>query len=183
MLKCDNVFPQISAFVDRELPLWKIELIRWHIRRCPRCAHEAAYLQQTDQLLRELPTTKAPETFLSDVMQQASSIAVHAQREAPLAHRVAQRTKSKLAWWAYSVQTHTRPYVVAVCLSAVLVVASLTTLYVPKQQTVTEQVAVLTAPIPVDSPITVVSIEIIPADALPKPHLSAGRLPNPSRDP
>ena len=45
MLKCENVLPQLSAYVDREMPLWTIQLIQWHLKRCPSCAHEAMRLR------------------------------------------------------------------------------------------------------------------------------------------
>jgi anti-sigma factor RsiW len=170
MLKCDSVQSQLSTYIDREMPLWEIELIRWHLKRCPRCAHEVAYLQQTDGILRELDSAKASDHFLSDVMRQASAVAVNEKREVPLPLRAVRRLHASLAWRAYRLQTRARPYAVAFVLTIAMAAASLVTLYPLREQPASEEIAVLTEA-QTDPQTVLVSFEIVPIDAHPKPHL------------
>ncbi len=91
MLHCENVRPDLSAYLDRELPRWKMQLIRWHLYQCPRCSHEMALLQQTDEILHWLPVRAV---------------------ESDLAHRILQRAEAEnrkgVPIWKHSTSTVTR---------------------------------------------------------------------------
>jgi anti-sigma factor RsiW len=67
-LKCQQIRPLLSAYLDRELPIWKIGLIRLHLRRCPGCACEVAELQRTSFALRIWGEVRAPAEMRDRIM-------------------------------------------------------------------------------------------------------------------
>ena len=73
MLHCEDVRPELSALLDRELPLWKAQVIRWHLFRCPECAEEMALIQHTHQTLRILPDQSAEPDLLTRIVSQAEA--------------------------------------------------------------------------------------------------------------
>lgn len=76
---------EMSAYIDRELPVWKRHLIWRHIRSCRSCAAHLAQLQRTDKFLCQVEPVKASDNFLTGVMAQVSEINQHQrQHRAPL---------------------------------------------------------------------------------------------------
>jgi len=69
-LKCEQVKPLLSAYLDRELPIWKIGLIRFHLRRCPECARQVAELQRTSLALRAWGEVRAPAEMRDKIMRR-----------------------------------------------------------------------------------------------------------------
>ena len=80
MLKCEDIRPQLSAYIDREVPLWEAQMIRWHIRRCHECAFEYMLLMDTSEAMKSLVSVAAPDNFLSEVMSKASMMAVYERK-------------------------------------------------------------------------------------------------------
>ena len=173
MLKCENVQPQLSAYVDREMPLWTIQLIQWHLKRCPSCAHEAMRLRQTNKILHQLEPVKTSENFLPDLMRQAAAITVIEKERISVIRRILRRLESSFAWMLYSFRTRVRPYAVVTSLAVIATVVSIT-LYQP-QFTLLSNDTVTLAQAPSDKQALLVEFEIVPINQFPKPHLSSNR--------
>ncbi len=173
MLKCENVQPQLSAYVDREMPLWTIQLIQWHLKRCSSCAHETMRLRQTNKILHQLEPVKTSDNFLSDLMRQAAAITVIEKERIPVIRRVLRRLESSFAWMLYSFRTRVRPYAVVTSLAVVAAVMSMT-LYQPRLPLLSNDTLTL-AQAPTDKQAVLVEFEIVPINQFPKPHLSANR--------
>jgi anti-sigma factor RsiW len=175
MLKCENIQPQLSAYLDGEMPLWKLQLIQWHLKRCPICAHDVIGMQQTDKILRRLNRVKTSDSFLSDVMQQVSIIAVTEKRRIPWIHRAFRKLESSVAWVRYSFQTRPHPYAVtAVLLVLIGTIVSAIPLSRPLSLSSWPQdVPILAQSRPSDE--SIIRIEIIPMEDIQKRHLSPDR--------
>lgn len=173
MLKCENVQPQLSPYVDREMPLWTIQLIQWHLKRCPNCAHEAMRLRQTNKILHQLEPVQASDNFLPDLMRQAAAITVIEKERVSVFRRILRRLESSFAWMLYSFRTRVRPYAVVTSLAVIATVVSLT-LYQPRF-TLLSNNALTLAQAPTDKQVLLVEFEIVPINQLPKPHLSSNR--------
>lgn len=74
MHECNNIESQLSAYFDKQLPVWKRHLIKRHLNRCSHCKSQFLSIQRTDELLQFVEPVKASDTFLSDVLAQARSI-------------------------------------------------------------------------------------------------------------
>ena len=171
MLKCENVQPQLSAYVDREMPLWTIRLIQWHLKRCPNCAHEAMRIRQTDKILQQLDPVKTSDNFLPDLMRRAAAITVIERGQISAIRRILRRLESSFAWMRYSFRTRMRPYAVAASLALIATVASLT-LYQPRLPLPSND-ALPFAQAPSEKQALLVEFEIVPISQFPKPHLSS----------
>ena len=171
MLQCETVNPQISAYLDREMPLWRAQLIQWHLKRCPACAHEVVSLQQADKILGKLEPIKTSDSFLPDVMRYASEIAVIEKRQLPLMRRILRKLEASLAWARYSFRMHTSTYTVAFTLVLLVMLASIaTTVYHPRQLPFLPEKNPILAQSPTKG-FAIIPIEIIPAQP-PKRRLS-----------
>ena len=173
MLKCENVQPQLSPYVDREMPLWTIQLIQWHLKRCPSCAHETMRLRQTNKVLHQLEPVKTSDNFLPDLMRQAAAITVIEKERISAVRRILRRLKSSFAWMLYSFRTRVRPYAVVTSLAVIATVVSLT-LYQPQFAPLSNDTVPL-AQVPTDKHAVLVKFEIVPINQFPKPHLSSNR--------
>ena len=173
MLKCENVQPQLSAYVDREMPLWTVRLIQWHIKWCPSCAHEVMRLRQTNKVLYQLEPVKTSDNFLPDLMRQAAAITVIEKDQISAVRRVLRRLESSFAWLLYSFRTRVRPYAVVTSLALIATVVSLT-LYQPQLPFPSDDALTL-AQSPSDKQALLVEFEIVPINQFPKPHLSPNR--------
>ena len=169
MLKCENIRPQISAYLDREMPAWRVQLIRWHLKRCPTCAHETMRLQQTDKFLRTLTPVKTSDNFLPDLMLRVSAASVTEKRRIPLFQRTLRKFKSSLDWAVYSVRMHTPTYAVGIALALMITVAGVKMLYSPLNLLISsEETQVLTKS--QEDGFTIIPIEIVSINH-PKRHL------------
>ena len=173
MLKCENVQPQLSAYIDREMPLWTIQLIQWHLKRCPSCAHEAMRLRQTDKILHQLDPVKTSDNFLPDLMRQAAAITVSEKHQFSITRRILRRVESSFAWMLYSFRTRVRPYAVVTSLALIAAVVSIT-LYQPRFPLPPEDALTL-AQSSTDRQAQLVEFEIVSINQFPKPHLSPNR--------
>ena len=78
-LKCEQVKPLLSAYLDRELPIWKIGLIRLHLRRCPECAHQVAELQRPSLALKAWGEVRAPAEMRDKIMRRIQRFAARSE--------------------------------------------------------------------------------------------------------
>ena len=177
MLKCENVQPQLSAYVDREMPLWTIRLIQWHLRRCPSCAHEAMRIRQTDKILQQLDSVKTSDNFLPDLMRRAAAITLIEREQISAIRRTLRRLESSFAWMRYSFRTRMRPYAVAASLVLIATVVSLT-LYQPRFPLPANDTLTLSQ-VPSEEQALLVEFEIVPINQFSKPHLSSNRRTSP----
>lgn len=176
MLKCENIEPQICAYLDRELPAWRMQLIRWHLKRCPVCAHETMRLQQTDKIIRSLTPVKTSDSFLPDLMRRVSVASVTEKQRMPLFQRTLRKFKSSLDWAIYSVRMHIPAYAVGIALTLMIMGAGLTMLYAPLDLlTPSEEPHALTQS--QDDGFTIIPIEMVSIN-YPKRHLRLN-LPSP----
>ena len=173
MLKCENVQPQLSAYIDREMPLWTIQLIQWHLKRCPSCAHEVMRLRQTNKILHQLDPVKTSDNFLPDLMHQAAAITVIEKHQFSITRRILRRVESSFAWMLYSFRTRVRPYAVVTSLALIAAVVSIT-LYQPRFPLPLDNALTL-AQSSTDRQVQLVEFEIVPINQFPKPHLSPNR--------
>jgi anti-sigma factor RsiW len=134
MLNCEDIRPQISAYLDREMPQWRMRLIQLHIKRCPTCAHEAMRLQQTDKILSQLDSVRTSNEFLSDVMRQVSTPSVMERQRVSSIRRTFRRLESSLTWLQYRFWTRPSSYAVGFSLALIVTVASIATFYQPLKQ-------------------------------------------------
>ena len=134
MLNCEDIRPQISAYLDREMPLWKMRLIQLHLKRCPTCAHEAMRLQLTGKILSQLDSVRTSNEFLSHVMRQVSTISLVERQRVPSMRRILRRLESSLAWLQYRFWTRPSSYAVGFSLALIVTVASIVTFYQPLKQ-------------------------------------------------
>lgn len=177
MLKCENIQPQLSAYVDREMPLWTIRLIQWHLKRCPSCAHEVMLLRQTDKVLHQLDPVKTSDNFLPDLMRYAAAITVIEKGQVSAIRRILRRLESSFAWMCYSLRTRVRPYAVVALLALIATAVSIT-LYQPRFPLLSDDTLTFVQS-PGDKQVLLVEFEIVPINQFPKPYLSSRRRASP----
>lgn len=72
---------ELSAYIDKELPVWKRHLIQHHLKRCAACANHVEQLQRTDSFLRHSDGVEVSDGFLNDVMTRVSETKKHQQSD------------------------------------------------------------------------------------------------------
>lgn len=87
MLKCEDIRPQLSAYIDCEVPLWEAQIIRWHLRKCHECAFEYMLLMDTSEAMKSFAGVTTSDNFLREVITKASMMAVHERKELNLFQR------------------------------------------------------------------------------------------------
>lgn len=171
MLNCEDVQPQMSAYLDREMPLWKIQLIQLHLKRCSPCAHETMRLQQTHKMLGQLNSIRTSNEFLSDVMRRVSTISsMERQRVLPI-RRIFRRLESSLTWLQYRFWTRPSSYAMGFSLALIVTVASIATFYQPFKRANLSDSMHLLARSQAQEPFIHVN-EIFSVDRFTKPHLT-----------
>lgn len=103
MLKCEQVKPLLSEYIDGELSLWKMQMVRLHLKKCAECSHELALLKNTDHLLKlgqdEITTS---EHFTEDVLKRVSVISQKERISVPFFQRIFNKVKTYVVWFRYS---------------------------------------------------------------------------------
>jgi len=105
MLKCKDILPQLSAYIDRELPLWEAQMIRWHLRRCQECAFEFMLLMDTSDALKSLNSVATSDKFLRKVMTKASMMSIYERKESNFFQRMIKRFEARFALLKYAFYT------------------------------------------------------------------------------
>ncbi|MBC8456705.1 MAG: zf-HC2 domain-containing protein [Deltaproteobacteria bacterium] len=101
MLTCKNIRPQLSAYMDCEVPLWKAQIIRWHLKRCPDCAFEFMTLQDTATAMKSLEHVTTSDRFLTEIMTKASLMTSYEQKRLNWTQRLIRRVDAHVAWSRY----------------------------------------------------------------------------------
>ena len=173
MLKCENIRSDISAYLDREMPLWKSQLTKRHLDHCPACAHEVMRIRQTNETLHRLDRVKTSEDFVSVVMRRASAVrASEKLRTSPL-RRIWKEFEAAMAWPRYSMLKRAPSFAFTVTFALLLILGTFATVYYPHGMRVLSEDAQLVVQSPVEDS-SLVWIDIISTSA-PKRYLSIDR--------
>ena len=113
MLKCEDVQTQLSALIDRELPLWEAQMIKWHMRRCEDCADAFMLLRDTDRMLSSVDNVTTGDNFVQEVMTKASMMALHENTSSTLFAKLYNRAGYYFDWFKYSFRQNASVYAVA----------------------------------------------------------------------
>ena len=170
MRKCESMQSEISAYVDREMPLWKIQLIKRHLGQCPTCAREVVRIRQTDAILRRLDPVKTSDDFVSDAMRQASEARASEKLRTSPMRRIWWRLESAMAWPRHGSLRRAPSFAFTATFALLLVLGAFATLYAPHGMRLPWKEAQLVAHSPVEDA-TLVRIDIISATP-PKRYLS-----------
>ena len=101
MLKCEDIRPQLSAYIDREVPLWEAQMIRWHLKRCHECAFEYMLLMDTSEAMKSFAGVTTSDKYLREVITKASMMAVYERKEMNLFQLVMRRVEARFARLKY----------------------------------------------------------------------------------
>ncbi|HIE26974.1 TPA: zf-HC2 domain-containing protein [Candidatus Poribacteria bacterium] len=101
MLKCEDIRPQLSAYIDRETPLWEAQMIRWHLRRCHECAFEYMLLTDASEAMKSYLSVTTSDNFLDEVITKASIMVVYERQELNFLQRVIRRIEARFARLQY----------------------------------------------------------------------------------
>lgn len=105
--ECDNIAPQLSAYSDRQMPVWKRHIMKRHLNQCSVCKSQLQAIQQTDKLLLSLESVKASDTFLSDVLHQAAALKKTKKIKESNINRIASRIENIQLWIRGKVRAYT----------------------------------------------------------------------------
>lgn len=96
--ECDNIAPQLSAYFDRQMPVWKRHLMKRHLNQCAMCKSRLQSIQQADKLLKSVEPVKASDTFLSEVLHQAANIKKTKKIRESNINRIGSRIENMQLW-------------------------------------------------------------------------------------
>lgn len=65
-------FEELSCFIDRELPEWRLQEIEEHIENCPSCKERLEFLLLIDQGVRSTYKEYDVESFSAEVLEKIS---------------------------------------------------------------------------------------------------------------
>ena len=87
-MQCDEVRPQLDAYLDGELPETERTALRGHLQDCPDCGPEAVALERLREAIRRsAPVHRVPETLRSQIRfairREAAASAPSASLRAP----------------------------------------------------------------------------------------------------
>ena len=131
MLKCEDIRSEISAYIDREMPLWKVQLIKRHLGQCSTCAHEVMRIRQTNEVLYRLDLVNTSGDFVSDVMRRASEVCASEKLRTSLIHRIWHKLDSALAWPRYGMLKRAPSFTFTATFALLLILGTFATLYYP----------------------------------------------------
>lgn len=181
MLKCESIQSEISAYLDREMPLWKIRLIKRHLGQCSTCAHEVMRISQTNEVLHRLDRVKTSDNFVSDVMRRASEVRVREKLRTSLIHRLWQKLDSAMTWRRNSVLRRAPSFTFGATFALLLILGTFATLYYPHGTRFSTDDAQLIVQSPAED-FALVWIDIISTEP-PKRYLSVSQAPAPQPGP
>ena len=173
MLKCENIHSEISAYIDREMPLWKIQLIKRHLGQCSTCAREVMRIRQTDEVLQRLDSVKTSDDFVSEVMRRSLKASASEKLRTSLMRRIWQKFESAMAWRSNSVLKRAPSFTFAATFALLLILGMFATVYYPHGTRWFSEDAHLVVQSPVEDS-TLVRIDIISASP-PKRYLSVNQ--------
>lgn len=117
-MRCREVEPLLSAWLDRSLSGTQYAAIGAHLATCGRCSTDAASLQRTVTLLRAVPARALPPDVRSALLESAVAALLEPcprpGRSVPRALVAALALLGALSGWAWSLGDEGRPPQVAV---------------------------------------------------------------------
>lgn len=130
---------ELSAYIDKELPAWKRNLIQQHLKKCDTCAGYVQQLKKTDKFLRQGGEIEVSADFLAGVMTRVSEATQHQRQQESFWSRVARYIEIPLRWLQhisilayklrYNIQTRSPIYIFALTFCVFTMVG--VTLYLP----------------------------------------------------
>lgn len=105
--ECKNIAPQLSAYSDGQMPVWKRHIMKRHLNQCSVCKSQLQSIQQTDKLLLSVESVKASDTFLSDVLHQAAALKKTKKIKESNINRIGTRIENIQLWLRGKVQAYT----------------------------------------------------------------------------
>lgn len=100
-LKCEAPFAspdELSAYIDKELPVWKRHLIRHHLKQCVFCSNQVQSLQQIDTFLHHSGEVEVSDRFLNSVMTRVSEAKEYEKQHASLWSRGTRFIDASFGW-------------------------------------------------------------------------------------
>ena len=102
MLKCEQVRPLLSEYIDRELTLSKMQMVKLHLKSCRECSRELALLKSTDKLLKlGKYEVISSDYFTEDVLARVSIIARNKRNHLSLFQRLIGKIKTSAVYFKY----------------------------------------------------------------------------------
>lgn len=89
---------ELSAYIDKELPVWKRHLIQHHLKQCVSCSNQVQSLQQVDNFLHHSGEVKVSDGFLNSVMTRVSEAKEYEKKHESLWSRATQFIEASLGW-------------------------------------------------------------------------------------
>ncbi|MDE0469972.1 MAG: zf-HC2 domain-containing protein [Candidatus Poribacteria bacterium] len=89
---------ELSAYIDKELPVWKRHLIRHHLKQCVSCSNQVQSLQQVDNFLHHGGEVEISDGFLNSVMTRVSEAKEYEKKHESLWSRATQFIEASLGW-------------------------------------------------------------------------------------
>ncbi len=84
-MNCTDILDQLSAYLDRELPLDRQWQVEQHLRECAACARELEDLREVVAAVTDLPRVKVPAGFAAGVREKLTTV----EPERPRTHWLA----------------------------------------------------------------------------------------------
>ncbi len=128
--ECHNIESQLSAYIDRELPSWKIHIFQWHLKRCSNCRTKYTELEQTHTLLSNIEPVKASDSFLSNVMVDVTSANTMHKENRSVINRLSVLFDKVQIWMRGNIRAYNSYYILGFFVGVFLMVG--VTLYSPK---------------------------------------------------
>ena len=100
-LKCEAQFAspdELSAYIDKELPVWKRHLIRHHLKQCVSCSNQVQSLQQVNNFLHHGGEVEVSDGFLGSVMTRVSKAKEYEKQHESLWSRGTRFIDASFGW-------------------------------------------------------------------------------------
>ncbi len=104
--ECDHIAPQLSAYSDGQMPVWKRHIMKRHLSQCAMCKSRLQSIQQTDKLLLSVESVKASDTFLSDVLYHAAILKKTKKIKESNINRIVSRIETIQSWFRRKVRAY-----------------------------------------------------------------------------
>ena len=109
--ECHNIESQLSAYMDKALPLWKSRIFRWHLKRCSNCSKIYTELHQTHTILKHVDHVKASDNFLSNVMTDVTLMNTKHKEKRPIINLLCNLVEKFQIWMRANIRTYNSCYI------------------------------------------------------------------------
>lgn len=128
--ECKTIQTQLSAYYDKELPTWKRQILRWHLKRCDICEMKYNEMHQTQDFLHSAEPVKASDDFLSNVLSRVNSMNMNQKENSSLINRCVSFVDGVQAWIRGNIRSYNSYYILGFFVGVFLMLG--VTLYPPK---------------------------------------------------